>query len=59
MRVDIKVYTEKELLGLWPEIYKFSYYKLMVRITLGNIVIIIILTFTISLSRFLIANSNS
>jgi len=59
MRVDTKVYTEKELLGLWPEIYKFSYYKLMVRITLGNIVKIIILTFTIFLSRFLIANSNS
>jgi hypothetical protein len=59
MRVDTKVYTEKELLRLWPETYSFSYYKLMVRITLGNIVIIIILTFTISLSRFLIANSNS
>ena len=59
MRVDAKIYTEKELLRLWPETYSFSYYKLMVRITLGNIVIIIILTFTISLSRFLIANSNS
>ena len=59
MRVDTKVYTEKELLRLWPETYSFSYYKLMVRITLGNIVIIIILTFTISLSRLLIANSNS
>jgi hypothetical protein len=44
MRVDSKIYTEKELLGLWPKRYSFSYYKLMVRVTLGKIVIIIILT---------------
>ena len=44
MRVDTKIYTEKELLGLWPKSYSFSYYRLMARVTLGDIVIITILT---------------
>ena len=47
MLIDTKIYTES-----------FSCYKLMIRFTLGNIVIILT-TFTIFLNRFFIANSNN
>jgi hypothetical protein len=59
MPVDTKIYTETEMLEFKSETYSFSIYKLMIRITLDDIVVIIILTFTILLNRFLIANGNS